>query len=191
MNSSIFFNKAFRRVALGSVVALGVFGASNSFAVSSTSTATSTVIAPIAIAKAADLSFGKFAPSATAGTVIVNTSGVRSKTGGVVLSTAGSTVTAAKFDVSGEKGATYSISWSGVTALTDTASTATTKPTMTFTKHTALAANGTTSTTDITSGTLDATTGAQSIFLGGTLDVAASQPAGTYTGDITATVEYN
>lgn len=166
MNSSIFFNKVFRRVALTSAVALGAFGASGSFAASSTTTATSTVIAPIAITKAADLSFGEFAPSATAGTVIVDTAGGRSATGGVVLSTTGSTINAAKFDVSGEKGATYSISWTSVASLTDAASTATPKPTMTFTKHTALTADGTTGTTDVASGTLDATTGAQSIFVG-------------------------
>jgi spore coat protein U-like protein len=40
-----------------------------------------------------------------------------------------------------------------------------------------------------TSGTLNG--GTQSIYVGGTLNVSASQAAGEYTGQITVTVEYN
>jgi len=41
----------------------------------------------------------------------------------------------------------------------------------------------------VTTGTL--TAGAQTIYVGGVLTVAANQPAGTYTGTVSATVEYN
>ena len=41
----------------------------------------------------------------------------------------------------------------------------------------------------VTSGVL--TGGAQSIYVGGTLTVANAQPAGAYSGNISATVEYN
>lgn len=59
------------------------------------------MIAPMAITKTLDLRFGKFAPGATAGTVIMATAGARSVTGGVVLSAldAGG---AASFNVTGD-----------------------------------------------------------------------------------------
>jgi hypothetical protein len=44
--------------------------------------------------------------------------------------------------------------------------------------------------TTVTSGTLSAG-GTQSLFLGGTLAVAANQVAGAYSGAISATVDYN
>lgn len=186
MNSSIFQSKIFRRAALASIVALGAFGASNSFAAVATTTSTATVIAPIGITKVADLVFGKFAPGATAGTVTVDTSGTRTATGGAILSTIGSTPTAAKFNVTGDNSATYKITWGGVTVLSDSA---TAPNTMTLTKISDLTAGGAV-TGEVTSGALSAT-GAQSIYLGGVLAVGISQVAGTYTGDVTATVEYN
>jgi len=184
MNSSIFFNKAFRCAALASAVALGVFGASNSFAAEATTTSSATVIAPITITKSADLIFGKFAPGTGAGTVTVSTSGARTATGGAILSTIGSTPTAAQFDVTGDNEATYGITWSGDTELSDGE-----ESTMTLTRISELTAAGGV-TGEVTSGTLD-TSGAQSIYLGGVLAVGEGQVAGTYTGAVTATVEYN
>jgi len=187
MNSSIFFNKAFRRAALALAVALGAFGASNSFAADATTTSTATVIAPIAITKSADLLFGKFAPDAAAsGTVTVSTSGARTASGGAILSSVGPTPTAAKFDVTGDNDATYGITWSGDTELSDGAST---PNTMALTKISDLTAGGAV-TGEVASGTLG-TGGTQSIYLGGVLEVGAAQVAGTYTGAVTATVEYN
>jgi hypothetical protein len=180
MNTSA-FSKNFRRIVLASVVAFGAFGASNSFAADATATATSTVIVPIAITKSADLVFGQFAPGA-GGTVTVATNGNRTASG-PVLSSVGSTPAAARFDVTGANNATYTISWSGGTALTSGTNT------MTLTRVSALTADGAT-TGEVANGTLTAT-GAQSIYLGGVLNVAATQPVGTYTGNVTATVEYN
>jgi len=184
MNTATFFRTTFRRAALASVVALSVFGASNSFAAAQTTASTATVIEPIAITKSADLVFGKFAPGASAGTVIVSTSNVRSATGGAVLSTIGSTPTAAKFDVTGDADATYNIVWSGDTELTDSVSL----ETMALTKISDLTAGNAIS-GEVTAGTL--TGGAQSIYLGGELAVASTQAAGDYAGDVTVTVEYN
>lgn len=184
MNSSIFFNKIFRRVALVSAVSLGVLGASNSFAVDATTQSSATVIVPIAITKSADLVFGKFAPGA-GGSVTIATNGNRTASG-TILSSVGPTPTAAKFDVTGDNSATYSITWSGATSLTH-ATEAT--QTMTLARISDLAGTGTT-TGEVTSGTLSST-GAQSIYMGGQLTVGASQAAGTYNGDVTVTVEYN
>jgi hypothetical protein len=185
MSSSAFIRKNFRRTALASVVALGAFGASNSFAAEATTTATGTVIVPIAIEKSADLVFGKFAPG-TGGTVTVATDGVRTASG-VILSSVDSTPSAAQFDVTGDNDATYDITWSGVSELTNT--TGEGSETMALERISDLTAGGAT-TGEVLGGTLS-DTGAQSIYLGGTLTVGAAQVAGTYEGNVTATVEYN
>lgn len=184
MNASIFSRNNFRYAALASVIAMGTFGASNSFAAGASTTSTATVITPIAITKAADLAFGSFARGA-GGTVTVSTSGARTASG-TILSTVGGTPTAARFDVTGEGASTYSITWSGDTQLVTDDGGA--NETMALARISDLTAGGATSGA-VTSGTLSA--GAQSIYLGGTLTVGAAQVAGAYTGTVTATVEYN
>lgn len=149
------------------------------FAANTSATSTGTVVTPIAITKAADLAFGSFA-AVTGGSVTVSTSGVRT-VGGAVLGLSG-TPAAAKFDVTGEAGATYSISVVADPTLISGADS------MAFAVATDLTGANTTTGT-VTSGAL--TGGAQSIFVGGTLTVASAQASGTYTGNIVATVEYN
>ena len=184
MSTSIFSRNNFRYAALASVIAIGTFGASNSFAVGASADARATVIAPIAITTAVDLVFGSFARGA-GGTVTVSTSGARTASG-TILSTIGSTSSAAKFDVTGEGVSTYSITWSGDTELTTGVGGA--GETMALARISDLVAGNATS-GEVTSGVL--TAGAQSIYLGGTLTVGAAQVAGAYTGSVTATVEYN
>lgn len=188
MNTLLSFKQRTRKLALISALALsGTTISAYSFAAEVTATANATVIAPIAIANTIPLSFGKFAPGAALGTVIVSTSGTRTKTGGVILSSIGPTISAAKFDVTGDANATYSISHTGTTTLTNT--TGAGAETMALTKFSdLLAANATSG--DVTTGTLSAG-GAQSIYVGGTLAVAAAQVAGVYTGTAIVTVEYN
>ncbi|NMT62957.1 DUF4402 domain-containing protein [Marinobacter orientalis] len=154
-----------------------------SFGADATTQSSATVIEPIAITKAADLVFGDFAPGA-GGTVTVSTSGARTA-GGTILSTAGNTPTAAKFDVTGNADSTYSISLTAPASLSDGAATPNTMALAVFSD---LDASNTIS-GQVSSGTL--TAGAQSVYLGGELTVGAGQVAGTYTGDITVTVEYN
>lgn len=153
-----------------------------SFGADATTQSSATVIQPIAITKVVDLVFGDFAPGA-GGTVTVSTSGARTA-GGTILSTAGNTPTAAKFDVTGNADSTYAISLNAAANLTDAVST----ETMALAVFSDLDAGGATS-GQVTAGTL--TSGAQSIYLGGELTVGAAQSAGTYTGDIIVTVEYN
>ena len=148
-----------------------------------TATASATVIVPIAITKGADLSFGKFAPGA-GGTITVNTSGVRSVSG-VILSSVGSSPSAARFDVTGDNNATYAITLTPPTDLISGSDT------MAFTGFSEVGS----APTGITSGNAATGTlsgaGAQSIYIGGTLTVASNQATGSYSGTITCTVEYN
>lgn len=139
-----------------------------------TSTASATVIAPIAIATTTNMNFGRFA-AGTGGTVIISTAGVRSKTGGVTLITTGSTVSQAVFNVTGQASATYSILLPTTVNLTSGANTM---------------ALGSFVSNPATTGTLS-TTGAQVLNVGATLTVAANKPAGAYTGSFTVTVDYN
>jgi spore coat protein U-like protein len=144
-------------------------------------TSTSVVVTPIAVTKTADLSFGDIASSGAIGTVTVSPNGTRAVSGGAIA--AGGTSTAARFDVTGQAGLTYSISMAGTsTNLTKGADT------IPFTAISDVTASAIT-TGIATSGTL--TGGAQSIFVGGKLDVAINQPAGSYTGTVAVTVDYN
>ena len=164
-----------------SALALAVVAATGSASAAvATATSTSTVVTPIAISKNADLSFGSFAPGATSGTVTVSPNNTRAVSGGVVA--LGSGATAAQFAVTGQDGSTYSITLGGSTSLTSGSDT------MTFTSISDLTASAATS-GNVSGGTL--TGGAQTIYVGGVLDVGANQAAGTYTGTVTATVEYN
>lgn len=173
-----------RRVALvlGAAFAAAAFALpSPGHAATTTAASSGTVVTPIAITKTADLSFGKFAAGA-GGTITVSTSGARTASGVVPLTA--STTTAAKFDVTGENSATYSISFSGSTTTLTSGS-----DTMAFALVSDLSGANATS-GSVTSGTLDGS-GKQSIYVGGELTVGASQPPGSYTGSVNVAVEYN
>lgn len=186
MSSSAFIRKNFRLTLLASIVTLGALTTANSFAASVETTATSTVIAPITITNPVNLDFGRFIAGTAVGTVIVDTDGGRTATGDVVLPTVGPTPTAAQFLVTGGSDATYTISWTGGTTLTNTGVGVETMA-MAMTSNLTGAAGAT---TNVMTGTLSPE-GTQTIHMGGTLSVGADQVAGTYEGAVTATVEYN
>lgn len=147
---------------------------------SATASSSATIVAPIAIAKSVDMSFGNVAVSTTAGTVVLAPAGTRTTTGGVTLPGTTGTVTAAAFSVTGEAGYTYAITLpASAITLSDTATTPNTMTVGTFTS------------TPSATGTL--TAGAETVNVGATLNVGASQVAGTYTNttDLTVTVNYN
>jgi hypothetical protein len=146
--------------------------------VSATASASATIVTPIAISKTVDMNFGNVAVSTTAGTVIMTPAGIRTLTGGVTLPATTGTVTAASFNVTGAANYTYAITLPG-SALTIT-SGANTMTVSTFTSNPA------------TTGTLSGT-GSQTLNVGATLNVTASQAAGTYTSasPFTVTVNYN
>ena len=169
-------------VTLASVIALGGFGV-NAYAAVGNATATSTVITPITISKAADLAFGTFAPGA-GGTITIADNGARTGSGVILSATA--VGGAAVFNVGGEASTGYAITHSGTGVLTGTSGAALTLPsTMALAKTSDHAI-----TTNAASGTLSGL-GADVINVGGTLTVAADQPAGNYSGTVIVTVEYN
>lgn len=156
--------------------------AANSNAAQATATATATVITPIGITAEVNLVFGSFARGPSGGTVTVSTNGTRTASG-PILSTVGDAHSAARFDVTGDGSSTYSITIAPSATLADGANS------MALATFSQLTAGGATS-GNVTSGTL--TSGAQSIYVGGTLTVGATQVASTdYAGTVAVTVEYN
>ena len=172
------------KLALMATLALVAGGVSiQSHAAQASATASGTVVVPMAIAAAANLGFGSFAAGA-GGTVTVSTSGMRTVSGPVLVG--GATGAAARFNITGAPGTTYSISHSGTTVLTNSAGAG---ETMLLSKCSDLTSANTTS-GEVTSGTLSGA-GVQSLYVGGTLTVASGQVPGLYTGTVVATVEYN
>ena len=153
------------------------FSASAFAQVSATANASATIITPIAIAKSVDMNFGNIAVGTTAGTVVLSTAGVRTKTGGVTLPATTGTVSAASFNVTGTGTSSFTITLPTSITLSDGASHSMTVGTFTSNP----------------SGTGTLSSGAATVAVGGTLNVAASQVAGTYTNtsDLTVTVNYN
>ena len=144
--------------------------------VTATATGSATIITPIAISKTTDMNFGSVAVSATAGTVILTPASTRSITGGVTLPAVTGTVAAAVFAVTGLGASTYSISLPASYIISSGGNSMT--------------VNAFTSTP---SGTGALTSGAQNVQVGATLNVGATQAAGTYinAAGFNVTVNYN
>lgn len=159
---------------------MGFGVAANAQAVSASATATTTIITPLAITKAVDMSFGNIAVGVSSGTVVLTPAGTRTPSGGVNLPSANiGTVTAASFDVTGAANYTYSITLpsSNVTLLHTNGTNN-------------MIANSFTSTPSST-GTLNES-GSQTLKVGATLNVTGSQLAGVYTSSgFNVTVNYN
>ena len=148
--------------------------------VSEVAAASATIVSPISISNPVSMEFGNVAVSPTVpGTVVMDPAGVRTETGGVTLPAVTGTVRAASFDIGGTPGYAYSIAISPASATITSGGNTMTIDTWTSNPDWA------------TGGTLDGT-GAQTVFVGGTLNVAAAQASGTYTNAtaITVTVNY-
>jgi hypothetical protein len=179
---SIVAVRPFKLALLASVALAAAGAAAPTFAASTTATASATVIVPIAIAKATDLSFGKFASGASAGSVTIKTDGTRTSSG--VTEIGGGTLSAARFNITGEPNATYAIDTTATTANLTSGS-----DTLSLALVSDFAAAGASSGTQAT-GTLSGT-GTQSLYVGGTLTVGANQPNGSYSGSVSVAVAYN
>ena len=141
---------------------------------SSKATASATLLTPLSITKNVDLNFGNIASSNEAGTAVLTTAGVISRTGGVAI-LKGITPAAAKFTVIGASSETYSMQApssiklkSGSTEL---------DLSLVYDK---------TATGNVLTG------GSSVILVGGTLSIPANTVAGTYsnTTDLKITVNY-
>ncbi len=167
------------RLGVGAIAAAGIAVAApvSVHAASATANALASIVDPIAIAQTADLDFASIVAAAGADTVIVSPAGVR--TCGGTLSCFG-TVAAASFDVTGGANLTYSITLpAAALVISDggpnnmNVDTWTSSPTPT--------------------GTLSGA-GTETLTVGATLNVGASQVSATYgqpAETFTVTVDYN
>jgi len=128
----------------------------------------------ISLSNTASLGFGQAFIGTTLGTVVITPAGARSATGGVTLGSSG-TAGSATFTVSGIPLLTYSITLPGSATLSAGGSTVTVN---TFTS------------TPSGSGSLSLG-GSQTLRIGATLRVGASQTSGSYSGTFGVTVAYN
>ncbi len=159
-------------------IVMFAFAASTFAQVTATATASATIVGPIAIANASNMNFGNVAVSTAAGTVVLTPAGGRSVTGGCTLPVVTGTVTAASFNVTGAANYTYSITLpAGATTITSGGNN------MTVDNWTS---------TPTPTGALNGS-GAETLYVGATLNVGGSQAAGNYVSGtpFSVTVNYN
>jgi hypothetical protein len=151
--------------------------------VSATSTTEATIIAPISIDKDIDLNFGNLAVGGLGGVVTLapDVLATRTQVGGVTFPAVTGPFTAAIFTVGGLMDQTYSIAISPASLLITRQSGTETMLVNNFTS------------TPSPTGQLNGS-GAETIYVGADLTVAALQAAGVYVSganDFTVTVNYN
>lgn len=148
----------------------------NAQATSSTeeATGTATIIAYITLTNTQGLAFGNIAASTAPGTVYISTAGARTATGGVTPSSIG-TFNNAIYNATGNPDATFEISLPSTAIVTNGTNN--------------MYVNGFTS-NPIAVGTFNSS-GMQTINVGATLNVNASQPMGNYSGTYNVTISYN
>ena len=131
-----------------------------------TANVTATVVQIVTVNKNKDLDFGTFASGITAGTISVETNGVRNITGGVVAlpDNAGSSAT---FTVNGPTNSKYSVTLPGQNSIVITKTGSNDQMVIKSFTHNSLGIFN--NNTDI-------------FNVGAVLDVPASTPAGVYTG---------
>jgi hypothetical protein len=153
-----------------------LFAPSVSAQATATANASATIVTPISISKNTDMNFGNIATNGTVGTVVLSPASGRTFTGGVSLPATTGTVTAASFTVEGSGSYTYAITLPSSVIITSGSDQ------MTVDNFTS---------TPATTGTLSS--GSQTITIGATLNLIASQAEGAYTSatPFAVTVNYN
>lgn len=158
------------------VVTLSFAGTVQAQTATATSNAAAVIIAPLSITNTAGLHFGTIMRSAALGTVTVATDGTRSSTGGVTLSALAPLHSVATFDLEGESGNDVIITLPASTTITNGT-------------QTMLVDNFVSDPDDTNPVTLGGTPTVLSV--GATLNVAANQASGTYTGTFDVSINYN
>lgn len=158
-----------KRAILGAAIAALAMNASAAQAASTTATAKAKILAPLSITNSSDLDFGTIVSGAAASTVAVSPAGA--PTCGTGLTCIG-TVSAAGFNLAGTSGALVTISLAA--------------PTVTLTS----AGNSMSATLAASQNSLTLTSTGGTFTVGGTLNVAANQAAGTYSGTFTVNANY-
>lgn len=143
------------------------------------------VVTRLSLVKVEDLNFGQIVAGTTAGTIVINPDGTRTRTGGVLA--IGNTFTPANFAGYGFRNQTVQIS---VGSNTPTIRRVGGTETMRFDTFTIGSAPPTTLTTTPRSFRINSTTGMFAFDLGATLRVGARQAPGMYTGTFSVTISY-
>lgn len=152
------------------VLGAATLAATNAQAVDGTANAD--VILPLTLTEDATLEFGQLSSAASIGTVVIDTADGRTQTGGVTLE--GGTARSGAWSVAGEASTAYTITLPASTSLTGAGDPMTVN-----------AFSDSQSGSSTTDGSGDDT-----FKVGATLNVNASQAAGSYTGTYAVTVAY-
>lgn len=150
-----------------------------------TGTAQAVVVTRLSLLKVEDLNFGQIVAGTTAGTIVINPDGTRSRTGGVMA--IGDGFNPASFAGYGFRNQTVQIS---VGSNTPTIRRVGGTETMRFDTFTIGSAPPTTLTTTPRTFRINSTTGMFAFDLGATLRVGARQAPGMYTGTFSVTISY-
>ena len=140
--------------------------------------ATATVASALSITSATALGFGSFVPDTTAATVVIapQSASFRSRTGNISLLESGA-------------GAPSTVSLSGAPNMTFSVNLPTSSVTLTGPNSSVMTMSSFTSSLGAAKGTIGGG-GTASFLVGATLNVGASQTAGSYTGSFNVTVSY-
>lgn len=162
------------------LISLSAAGAQQAHAATGTGAMTAIILTPIAVTAPTDLHFGSITVTAAAGTVVIDTAGGRTVTGGVSEVVGTGSESEAVISVSAGTGINIVLSMAAA-SFTVTNGLLDTMAVDTFNIRTA--AGGATQTV-----TLTASPG--TFPIGGTLNVGAGQATGTYTGNFTVNANY-
>src|SRR5665811_404707 len=138
-----------------------------------------TVITPITISKTVDMNFGSLVSTVAGGAIVLPTTGVRTGDAAILAGPTGSP-TAASFTVTGETDYTYGITLPAAPFdVSNSDTTAATMPVGTF--------------VSLPDGTGALALGTQTLLVGATITLGATQASGVYTNatEMIVTVMYN
>ncbi|WP_424244258.1 hypothetical protein Dip510_001460 [Elusimicrobium posterum] len=165
-----------KKVIISVMAVFLLYGVCAAATVTGTGTATAVILTPVTVANTTTLNFASIIPGTTAGTVVVaQATGTATYTGGAQFG--GGTTAAGVVTLTGPNNQAITS-----VAIADGSIAGTPSGSMTVTGFITSCPSGTGCTLNA-SGTL-------AVNFGATLNVAANQSAGTYTGNVTVTVTY-